>query len=93
MLTPTTPTISAFTASEMSQLTTSLHVRAQIVWATRGLCPLPTPINRGNPPPPLKFLPYSIYLGQRVIEKPSNVLAIFMGLSLTPIITNIWSAS
>ena len=51
-----------------------------------GLCPLRTPINRWTPPP------HTLYLGQRAAEKPSTFLAIFMGLSLTPI-TNTWSAS
>ena len=78
MLAPATPTISGFTARKMSQLPT--RVRG---WGQR------TPINGGIPP--LKFPP-NRYLSQRAAEKPSTFLAIFMGLSLTPI-TNIWSAS
>ena len=55
----------------------------QIAWAARELRPLPTPVNKGHPllnPPPR-----TQYLEQRASEKPSTFLAIFMGLSLTPI--------
>ena len=84
MLAPATPTILGFTAREMSQLPTRLRGRGHRNPGLRGR-------SHRNPPPPLKF-PHTRYLGQRAAEKPSTFLAIFMGLSLTPI-TNIWSAS
>ena len=54
-----------------------------------GCAPFEPPLMEGHVP--LKFPSYSC-LGQRAAEKPSTFLAIFMGLSLTPI-TSIWSAS
>ena len=79
MLAPTTPTISGFTARKMSQLPTRL---------CGGVTETPNWVGRETLP--LKLL-LAHYLGQRVAEKPSTFLDIYMSLCLTTI-TNISSA-
>ena len=59
---------------------TNVSTTHQIVWV--GSLKPQTP-----PPPP----PRTLYLGQSTAKQPSLFLAIFMGLSLKPIM-NVWNA-
>ena len=74
------PTISGFTAREMSQLPTRLRGRVTETpncVGGEGLRPLPTPINGGTPP--LKFPPYSLFRTKGG-RKTINVFSHFHGI-------------
>ena len=95
MLAPATPSISGFTAREMSQLPTRLCWRGHRNPKLRGrrarrLHLLWTPINKGTPP--LKSPSYLLFRSKGGWKTINVFLAISVGLSLTPI-TNILSAS
>ena len=86
-----TPTISCFTAREMSQLSTRSHGWGHWNPKLRGMrggtAPFEPQLTRDMP---FKIPPYSL-LGQRADRKTINFLGCFMGLCLTTF-TNIWSA-